>query len=92
MSRGVQRAAEELLFHAEVAFDVEHVQAAFEHLHKGTQLVVRRHQLAGLADGLQGELVFARLLWRIAEIDRHDLPVFRGRDFRLLDDLHLVFG
>ena len=32
--RGVQRTAEELLLHAEIAFDIQHVQAALEHLHE----------------------------------------------------------
>ena len=54
------------------------------------ELVVGGHQLAGLGDGLQGELEFAGRFRSIGEVDRQQLAVGRGLDFLLGDDLHLA--
>ena len=59
VGRGIERAAEELLLDAQRAFEVQHVQAAFEHVDERAQLVVGGHQFARLLGGSQRELVFA---------------------------------
>ena len=78
IARGVERAAEEFLFHAESPLDIKHAQAAFEHLHERRLPVVRGHQLAGLRNGLQHKLVLARLVGHVGEIDRHHGAVDRA--------------
>ena len=84
VARGIQRTTQKFLFHAEIAFDIQHVQSAFEHLHERAELVVRGHQFAGLGNGLQGQLEFARRFRHVGEVDRQQLAVGRGRDIVLL--------
>ena len=48
VGRCVQRTSEELLLPSQSTFQIKHLQPAFQHAQKSTQLVVLRHQLARL--------------------------------------------
>ena len=70
--------------------DVQHVQPALEHVDERAQLVVGRHQFAGLGDRLQRQLALAGRLRDELEFHGDDLSVGGRLDVLLGDDFHLA--